>query len=334
MGHHNRSIYSQLQHVLCELQAFGQSKHAHMKKHNGWAGYGVYSIERMRNLRETAAHFAKFMKTHYPEIKQVDEILPHHVQAWLNENTLNGKSRWTRRTAYTERSNIQQLFARAKVVYPSVAIDLSKLWLPEDALPTEKRIFAFSKEDLNLLRKSFADRDSKACGRTAIELTYRAGLRVKEIERLSPERINLDDKIIEIRKGAKNGKYRDVPIRAKHMAYFSDLKERTKNKPTVTGASAKSINDSIRAEMKRVGISEKYPCTGIHAIRKLYAIERLKEELDKVYKSHPYIDREEAIQLAWPKVQKELGHGESNRRELYRAYIERPIESDTDEDIL
>ena len=47
---------------------------------------------------------------------------------------------------------------------------------------------------------------SRAGGRTALKITDRCGLRVKEIARQHSDRINTEKWVLEIREGAKGGK--------------------------------------------------------------------------------------------------------------------------------
>ena len=327
---HNRSINSQLQHALSVCQAFGESKYAYKRSHNNLLGTKIYSVGRMDNLRETAALFAKFMKLHHPEIKNVDDIRLPMVYEWLCYNTQKGKSSWTYRTAMTHRSNIIQVFERAKTVYKSICIDLRKLPPVPDDLRPEIRVVAMTQEDLDALRKSYANRDAKTYGRIAIEITARCGLRVKEVAFLTPQSINLEKRVIEVRKGAKNGKYRDVPIRDEDFEFFADLKAKRANWDYVVSGNRKpnprSINSSIRREMERIGISNVYPDTTEHSVRKYYAYKCLQELVEKVQAEHPEYTSRDCIEEAWPKVQKWLGHGDNNRRALYRAYVEIPID--------
>ena len=86
---------------------------------------------------------------------------------------------------------------------------------------------------------------------------------------------------------------------------------------------ADSINKAIRRYMqdarddKGCLLSEKYPKETQHAIRKLYATERMKEERGQA----PLADKKEEMKH-WNKVSHELGHG-NGREDLYKTYCKR-----------
>ena len=178
---------------------------------------------------------------------------------------------------------------------------------------------AFTPDDLNRLKESM--KNSRSFAKEAVEITARCGLRIDEVAHLKREDINLSEKTIFVdREGAKNGKARVVPIRDKDMNYFKELLEKYPERGYFTKTDAKSISKSIRRYMDKtqdregVLLSKKYEKTTDHAIRKLYATERMKE----LRGNEPLKNNKEEMKN-WNIVSKELGHGEG-RKNLYNTY--------------
>lgn len=163
--------------------------------------------------------------------------------------------------------------------------------------------------------------DCRSFSKDAIEITARIGLRVDEVAHLRREDINIQDKTVFVsREGAKNGKERTVPIRDKDINYFKDLLDRYTNEGYLTSINAKSLSKNIRRYMTQtkdkdgVLLSDKYKNTTEHAIRKLYATERMKE-----LRGNAPLENEKEEMKKWNVVSEELGHGKG-RKNLYNTY--------------
>lgn len=178
---------------------------------------------------------------------------------------------------------------------------------------------AMSKRDFEILRESM--KDSRSFAKDALEITYRAGLRIDEVSHLRVEDIDLRQQTIYVSpEGAKNGRERTVPIRDADLPYFRELLTRSPDSGYITQIETKSIDKAIRRYMKSAvddegrSLAEKYPNETIHSIRKRYATDRMQEERG----NEPLSDRKEEMKH-WNKVSAELGHGEG-RSNLYKAY--------------
>ena len=178
---------------------------------------------------------------------------------------------------------------------------------------------AFTPDDLNRLKESM--KNSRSFAKEAVEITARVGLRIDEVAHLKREDINISEKTIYVdREGAKNGKARVVPVRDKDINYFKELLEKYPERGYFTKTDAKSISKSIRRYMDKTQdkdgllLSKKYEKTTDHAIRKLYATERMKE----LRGNEPLTNNKEEMKK-WNIVSKELGHGEG-RKNLYNTY--------------
>lgn len=295
----HRSISQQLQHTVRSNISLGHSKHA---ERSMGVKNKIYSIQNSENMIQTAQQFGKWMTANHPEVRWAREINKEHVSQYIESK----QGQWNATTQYTKASQITQLGKLVNETY-HCHIDLQV----DVAKPTSEaniRNVAIDRADIASIKNALSP-DSN--GRTAVEISSRTGLRIKEISHLRAEQINLDRKVIEVREGAKNGKHRDVPIRDKDISYFSDLKERIGSGYVTHGVKDDSLNRAIRRAMERVDISDKYRLTTNHAIRKTYARERYQEELDK----------RKSSRQAWSTVQEELGHGTQFRDKLFETYI-------------
>lgn len=299
-----RSLQQQYKYVIDSNIKIGHSKRNEGKEN------GLYSIDRIENLRDFSKQFSNYMKENYSDVRLIKDITIEHMQNFLNDNA----NKWTERTAQEYITNFYKLDVLIQKTFNTKEIE-HNLIVP-NCHQSVTRDIAMNKRDLQTLRNSYTARDSKSAGRDAIELSYRFGLRIKEIARLDTKNIDINNKVIHIREGAKNGKYRDVPIREKDLQYAKDLKGRGEG--YLFNVKEDSINKSIRNELKRVGLAEKYDNTTNHAIRKLYATERM-EELRGTQREDPLTNEQE--RKAWEVVQKELGHGDTLRIALYNTYI-------------
>lgn len=299
-----RSIKQQILYAVnCHI-AYGQSKRAYRKDHRGGTDGRIFSIDRANALRDTAKSFSQFIKDRYPAARLVKDIPPEAAQEYIDAH-IKG---WSNATAGEIVSRLHIIAQQINNTFHcSVSLEATA---PKKDTAQNIRTAALSDEDIELLRSDLMGR--RTMGGVALEIGARCGLRIKEIEHLKGDRINLDKWVIEIREGGKNGKFRDIPIRPKDRAYFAALKAGTAPGAYITkGVKRDSLNHSIREAMKRRGISDKYIKSAMHAIRKHYARERYREELQAGQ------DRRQA----WEVVQMELGHGKGFRKALFSAYI-------------
>ena len=306
MGKKIRSINNQLHHAVSTALAFGESKRsASLEERES----KVYSLKRADSLRALSKSFAKYLNTEYPEIKMVRDIKQDHVKAYLNAH----KSTWSKHTLEEKCGQMGKLGTICGNAFNGAG------WSRVDVMPAPEsrekvRNVTMSQEHLAALRESF--RGSKSAGAIGIEIAARCGLRSAECATLRGKDIDLEKKELFVsREGAKNGRERFVPIREKDMGYFDSLKASAGDSYCCRGVSAEGINHAIREHMRDLGISEFYPCSTIHSIRKAYAQERMEELRGPA----PLPDRTEEIRT-WDTVSHELGHGD-DRIDLYNTYI-------------
>ena len=300
-----RSIKNQMHHAISTAVAFGQSKRSALPDDRA---NKVYSIGRADDLRATAKSFAGWLQVNHPEIRWVKDIQQDHVREYLDAK----KSSWSVRTLGERCGQMGKIGLICHNAFGAGwdRVDVS----PAADCRQQVRNVTMSKDHLAALRESF--RGSSSAGATGLEIAARCGLRSAECAALRGKDIDLVKQQIYVsREGAKNGRERYVPIRPKDMAYFAGLRAETGEGYCCKGVSAEGINHTIRGHMRDLGISEQYPTSTIHSIRKAYAQERMAE----LRGPDPLPERAAEIK-AWDTVSHELGHGDG-RLDLYNVYV-------------
>ena len=301
----NRSIKSQFEYALRESSKFGQSKHLD-KESKADTFSNIYSCSSYKALRDTARQFSLFLKTSHSEIRQVRELTPQIVQEWLDAKAASGS--WSSRTCEKHYGCMVKL---GYLCHNTFHIkDFSKgLTEPTSARTEKVRCKTMEREDYEKLRDKLSESRSPNALR-ALELSARLGLRSREAACLRVERISLEDRCVRLNEGCKNGRPRTVPIREQDMPYFEQLCREVGSGYVCGGVKEQSLNHSIRNALRDLGLADKYSCTTLHSVRKMYARERYQEELDSLGDS----------KKAWDCVSSELGHG-SDRMDLFAVYV-------------
>ena len=309
-----RSIKQQFNYAIGKASRTGQSKHS-AKAAGTYKAGELYGNETVTAYRDTAKNFSKWLSHNHPEITKVTEITPDHVQAWIDDRS----EHWTKATLENHITRIKYLEQQAQKAFGIDKVHFYDKDIKRPETKEAERDKAMSHEDFLKLRERMEN--SRSFAKDALDIAYRAGLRIDEIAHLRREDIDLEKKTIFVSsEGAKNGKERSVPIRDKELEYFKDLLDRHPQEGYLTTIQAKSIDRAIRRYMDNTRddkgqlLSEKYPKETAHAIRKLYATERMQEQRG----SEPLPDKKEEMKC-WDRVSHELGHGDG-REALYKVY--------------
>lgn len=300
-------LATQLQNSISKMLSIGESKRAYKAAHDGSTDDKIFGIQTAETLRSTARQFSRWMEEKYPDVT-IRHVRAEHVNEWMQEH----EKTWTRRTALDKMSDMRSIMSKAERVYHKTRFDAERLCAP-CGRSERIRDREMTTEHIKRLRESYMSRDSRSEGLTALELGARFGLRAHECGRWENTGRSIDLENHRFHVVGKNGKWRDVPIREKDIAFMQELKERVGEGQLCGHVRGENLDRSIRREMERVGISREYERTTEHAIRKHYARERMAEERAKGLS-----ERE-----AWAIVQKELGHTDKYRQALYDAYIGR-----------
>ncbi|MDL2233758.1 site-specific integrase [Ruminococcaceae bacterium OttesenSCG-928-L11] len=258
-----------------------------------------------------------FVKENYPKVKLVRDITSEHTTAWMKSLT------WTSGDSFDEyRSRLSKVQELCEVTFGKChhpgswgTIDMEK---PADL--GKIRTAVMTREDFFAIRDSIM-KTGRSNAWIAMEISSRVGIRVKGCHWLRGKDIDLQNWTVRVtKKGAKNGRARTIPIRPQDREFFRWLKERTPEDRIFRMKNGKvlkedSINSTIRRHMEKLGLDKKYEDTTLHAVRKMYAGERMAELRGPV----PLKDTK-AEMKAFDILSAELGHGE-NRLDLYKVYV-------------
>lgn len=300
-----RTLKNQFRHIVCESKRLGHSKRGEKKNGVEVENY-LYSYKSVKKMFALCNKFTDWMKIHHPEIKWVRQVKPEHFEEFCQNNLDN----WTNATRKEYQSRIKKLGKMASRVY-GIKKDFSSVEIPLKTEREKIRNQPMTEEDFRKLQETIRQKNSHA--RFLPDIVYRIGARSEEARSIRPEDIDLSAGVVRLN-NCKNGKKRVVPIREADREFFEKLKQLMveENWPdTCNGMSENGCNKIIRSSMRECGIAGTYKRQSLHAVRKLYAVNRMKEEDAKGYDN----------KISWEHVQQELGHGPRFRGDLFQIYI-------------
>lgn len=307
----HKNLRHQFHYLIKQHERLGVSKRAQRGNEVDTQKY-IYSLRTKEKMHRFASSFGDFMKAHYPKIKRFSLIKPEHFMEYFKERG----AQWSERTCGEYESQARKLACMINDTYEDCHLDLSEVRFERSLPETEKvsgRDRAMEIKDYENLCAHIMNTGSRA--RFIPAITRSIGARLEEACSIRPENIVLEKNNCRVElRNCKNGRNRDVPIRREDLPFWQDLKNylTEKNWPDCAGGiSTASVSKAVRRSMDALGLSEKYPATSIHAIRKLYARERYEQE-----RAGGKIKKE-----AWRQVQMELGHGPRFRTALFNTYI-------------
>lgn len=301
-----KSIKHQLIHAIDSNFKEGQDKHA-MKR----AGYErqstIFSYADRKNLIDTAAGFANWLKTQPTPPRFLYEVTPQHIQSYLNAHA----KEWTAPTMKTKLSHLRKLEALARSTYPQSSISFTAGVTLPSAASAPCRTVQVSEGDYQRLL-DYTDQ-SRSQARHAVFLAGSCGLRVSECAKLKGSDITVKpDGSATVRIVDSKGK-RSRTITLNTAGTASRLAEicREVGEGRVCPVQSGSLNAYLRRAFTELGMAEyAQHKTGFHALRKLAA-------------QRHYDDcrgRGLSVQESLSQTSVWLGHGR-NRDELMKHYV-------------
>lgn len=310
-----RNLKYQFKYAIEQSCRIGADKHSmkHNKAENGNKGSKTVSFSDRKNLIDTSANFANWMKENYSDVKELKDVNSNHVQKFLDEKAKT----CTSETIGQYQSRFSKLEKLVNNTYTNANVNYSNTVKPSATNNTEKlRSKSMSDSDYNKLNNHMSNNCRSDNGAKAIQLSYHAGLRVSECAKLQQRDIKISENgtaTVHVA-DSKGCRSRDVHITNKDSVQaLTQIRDSVQNPyDRVIPIQAESINKAINRAMDRCNMQEyKAHKTSVHSMRKAFA----QREYDR------YKDEGLEPKQAWDKVSEELGHGK-NRDDLYKAYIE------------
>ncbi len=302
----SKSIKHQLIHAINSNFKEGQDKHA-MKR----AGYErqstIFSYSDRKNLIDTAAGFANWLKDQPDAPRRLYEITPQHIQAYFNAHA----SQWTGPTMKVRLSHLRKLEALARSTYPNSKISFTAGVALPQVVTAKKRTIQVSERDYERLLSLSVQ--SKSQARHAVFLSGSCGLRVSECAKLKGSDITLNqDGTASLRVVDSKGKRSRTitlnnPDTVSRLAQLHSEAGQGRVCPVQSG----SLNTYLRRTFHALGMTEyAQHKTGFHALRKLAA----QRYFDECRDCGLSVSDSLARTSIW------LGHGR-DRNELMRHYV-------------
>lgn len=313
----SRNLSYQLQYLVHQSTAFGESKYDERHKAKGEKKNHVktYSHKTFSAWIDVAKALGKIIQNNYPDTKLAKDITPAMANAFLESRANNG-CREATLAAYA--SDVRVLFRLAEDKWHAPHYDLKQeIKAPEprpelDPLRTAQgmnredfeKILATQKPSSNLYK---ALQIIEACGARAGGVTHLHG---SDIE------IKSDKVIVHIRKGyEKGGRQRDIEVvNGRHMDTLAAMRNKYGDKLIIEhrghALQPESVEKSLSRAINKLGLSEKYNYQKCHSIRKMWAQERYND-----YRADHA--KFETIQY----INDQLGHGKDRDVALLGCYV-------------
>ena len=299
-----KSIKHQLIHAINSNFKAGQDKHS-MKRVGYERQSTIFSFSDRKNLIDTAAGFANWLKEQPAPPRFLYQLRPEHVQQYLSAHT----GTWTGPTMTTRVSYLRKLETLAKATYPNSRIDFTCGYSRNSlgSLADGTGIGGGLSATFGLCR--LQQERSQICP----FLAGSCGLRVSECAKLKGSDISMQaDGTATVRVIDSKGK-RSRTITLNNRDTVSRLAEICRESGTgrVCPVQSDSLNAYLRRAFHALGMTEYIDHkTSYHALRKL-AAQRYYDACRQ---------RDISIKESLSQTSVWLGHGR-NRDELMRHYV-------------
>lgn len=295
-------LFYQFYKAIENCVALGTDKHSYKK--SGCEKVKIFSYEDRRNIIKVTSLLCDFLEEYYPEIEFIRKINPNHIQEFFIE-----KSNYcTQNTLKNYNYCIRKLEKMVKQELQICVDYTSNVKLPKGVVDVLRDI-KMNEEDLKILLDECNKINSKA--RYGIMLSILFGLRVSECCKMKGKDIKLANDYIHVHE-SKGKRCREIKIETEEQRKFCEyIKAAVSDEDRICPLREDSVNQEIRRMLLKHNINRyKDRKTGIHSIRKAYATEEYKKNLQQ--------GMEEVA--AWDTTATKLGHG-SGRKVLKNIYV-------------
>lgn len=195
-----RNIKAQFQYAVNNGFKEGLDKHSYKQKND--TNDKVFSYNEKFRLLDVAKNLHNFMKSEFPEIKQIKDISPAVIQSFLNSKTDN----CTQNTIDSYAASLYKLQTLANNTYGCRLNWREKIIVPRAITKSDSSRGVGNQIDEESYSKIMAYcRENRSRSGDAILLQDNLGVRVEELARIKIKNIDFDTKTLFI-DNAKGGK--------------------------------------------------------------------------------------------------------------------------------
>lgn len=297
----------------------GMDKHAmKVKSENGNLSlpetHHIFSVSQRKVLMETASQAMNYVQEHHPDIKWVRDVKVEHLNEFLatkTDCTTASISDYASRIRKLERC-INHCYGLKLDWHTGLIVPKSVKTPKDERVRTQQ----MEREDYEKILDYATKPGKTSLAPTAWELSARYGLRVEGASKIRVSNVHLErpgkwgfGQIDIVEKGKR---HRDIDIMsADDRNYIAALIDGKSPNNLLVGVGKDAINKALNRTMKALNLKEKYPETGEHSLRKLYA----QTCWDHCRKAG--MTKKEAIRY----VNQQLGHGQDRDSRLLALYV-------------
>ena len=269
-------------------------------------GTRIFSYSDRSNLVDLASAFSNYMKQAYPQIKEIRQVKPDHIQSFLATKS----ETVTQATLSQYGSRFNKLERLVNDSYKSCNVDFHSVVVPASTKGSSKvRTQMLAASDYQTLLSSTTNRNL----RNALLLSYTCGLRAAECSKLQAKDWNAESGVLSIidSKGCRSRLVKPSP---QHVPAVDALMRSSAGR--ICDCQTESLQKAFRRQLEACGLTDTYGKSGaFHMARKAYATNLFTECRAQGM----------SVQNSLSAVSRSLGHG-ANRNELMKQYICCPIQ--------
>lgn len=286
-------------------QHFKAGMDKHSIKHAGeMNGTRIFSYADRSNLVDLAAGFSEYMKQEHPNIREIRQISPDHVQGFLAAKS----STATQATLDQYGSRFAKLERLVNDSYKSCSVDFHSVVVPSSSKCSGKvRTQMLAASDYQTLLNSTTNTNLH----NALLLSYCAGLRASECSKIQSRDWHAASGTLTI-VDSKGKRSREVKVPQQHIPAVNAVMSSVQGR--ICNCQTESLQKAFRRQLSACGLADTYKAGSLHLARKAYGtnlfIECRKQGM--------------SVQSSLSTVSRSLGHGAS-RNDLMKQYICCPI---------
>lgn len=287
-------------------QHFKAGMDKHSIKHAGeMDGTRIFSYADRSNLVDLASGFSEYMKQEHPQIKEIRQISPKHIQGFLASKS----STATQATLDQYSSRFAKLERLVNDSYKSCSVDFHSVVVPSSSKCSGKvRTQMLVASDYHTLLNNTTNTNLH----NALVLSYCAGLRASECSKIKSTDWHAGSGTLRI-VDSKGKRTREIQVPKQHITAVDAVMNSSQGR--ICNCQTESLQKAFRRQLAACGLADTYKVGAFHMARKAYGT-NLFLECRKQGMS---------VQASLSTVSRSLGHG-ANRNELMKQYICCPIQ--------